>query len=335
MGISSKAPAPPIIRLGHPMAFAAFLKRIGTPVERYFRSRGLPVYCDSPDEFVPLRQAWSFFDATAHSEDPMLGWHVGGFVGDQNLNRGLKLKLESSPTLYQALKRFVQLISAEASHLELGILERRKEILFFTQYSNMKGVAGYTSSQSYQLEIFADLVRHYVGPAWVPTTIGIEDSTVPAIAEEHFPGSRILTDQWAGYIAIPRACLHIGTRGSELEDRDGAPLVLAGEFDYADTLRSLLKPHLPEGYPSARLGASLMATSERTLARRLSARGVSYQVLVDKLRFETARDLLQDQSLRISEVSRAVGFGDSSHFSRMFRRIAGLSPRQFRKVAQA
>lgn len=317
------------------MAFAAFLKRVGTPVERHFRSQGLPVWCDNPDEFVPLRRAWSFFDATAQSEDPMLGWHVGRFVGDQNLTRGLKLKLESSPTLYQALKRFVQLISAEASHLELGILERREEILFFTHYSNMKGVAGYTSSQAYQLEIYADLVRHYVGPDWLPTHIGIEDSTLPAIAEEHFPGSRILTGQRVGYIAIPRACLHVGTRGSELEDRGEAPLVLAGEFDYADTVRAVLKPHLSEGYPTARLAASLVDTSERTLARRLSAFGVTYRVLVDELRFETARDLLRNQSLKISEVSRAVGFADPAHFSRMFRRIAGLNPRQFRKAAQA
>jgi hypothetical protein len=52
---------------------------IGAPVERHFRSQGLPVYCDDPDEFVPLRAAWSFFDATAQGEDPLLGWHVGRF----------------------------------------------------------------------------------------------------------------------------------------------------------------------------------------------------------------------------------------------------------------
>jgi len=324
--------APPIIRMGHPLAFAAFLEHVGAPVERHLRAQGLPVYCDNPDDFVPLRAAWSFFDATAQSEDPALGWYVGRFVGDRNLNRILLQKLENAPTLYQALKRFIRIISAEASHLELGILERRHDILFCTQYSNMKGEAGYTSSQSYQLLIFVDLVRHFVGQHWVPDEIGIEHPTVPAIAKEIFPTARILTNQRFGYIAIPRACLHMATRSREGVDSREASLVLSRRFDYADTVRALLRPHLSEGYPSARLAASLMDTSVRTLARGLSAGGLTYRTLVDELRFTTARELLRDQSLRISDVSRAVGFEYPPHFSRMFRRVAGLSPRQFRRA---
>jgi hypothetical protein len=65
------------------LAFAAFLKHIGAPAERYLSSQGLAVYSDDPDGFVPLRRAWSFFDAAAHREDAALGWHVGRFIGDR------------------------------------------------------------------------------------------------------------------------------------------------------------------------------------------------------------------------------------------------------------
>jgi hypothetical protein len=71
--------------LAHPLAFAAFLKHVGAPAERLLRRQGLAVYCDDPEKFVPLRQAWSFLDAAAQSEDLMVGWHVGRFVGDHNL----------------------------------------------------------------------------------------------------------------------------------------------------------------------------------------------------------------------------------------------------------
>ena len=57
--------APPVIRMGHPLAFGAFLEHVGAPVERHLRAQGLPAYCDNPDDFVPLRAAWSFYDATA------------------------------------------------------------------------------------------------------------------------------------------------------------------------------------------------------------------------------------------------------------------------------
>ena len=37
----------------------------------------------------------------------------------------------------------------------------------------------------------------------------------------------------------------------------------------------------------------------------------------------------------ISGLVRAVGFRDPGNFTRMFRRVAGLTPRQFRKSIQA
>jgi AraC-like DNA-binding protein len=75
-----------------------------------------------------------------------------------------------------------------------------------------------------------------------------------------------------------------------------------------------------------------MDTSVRTLARRLSDCAVTYQSVIDQVRFQAARELLQDTDLRITDVGIAVGFDDSANFARMFRRIGGLSPRQFRRA---
>ena len=144
----TKASTPPLIRLAHPLAFAAFLDHIGAPSQRHFRRQGLPVYCKSPNAFVPLQRAWSFFHAAAKSEDPMLGWYVGRFVGDHNLNAALLGKLENAPTLYQALKRLIEMVSAEASHVRLGILERRDDALFYTHYPDRKAELGYAVSQA-------------------------------------------------------------------------------------------------------------------------------------------------------------------------------------------
>ena len=163
MALAASASAPPIIRLAHTYAFGAFCRHIGAPVDRHLRSQGLPLYCDSADGFVPLRKAWGFFDATAKAEDPMLGWHVGKFVGDHHLNHKLLEKLETAPTLYQALKRLIRMVSSEASHLQLGIIERPDDILFYTHYSTLKDWPGYTSSQAYQLEVYLDLIRQFLG----------------------------------------------------------------------------------------------------------------------------------------------------------------------------
>ena len=46
--------------------------------------------------------------------------HLGVHVGDHNLSTGLLRKLESAPTLFQALRRLAQMASAAAFHVQLG-----------------------------------------------------------------------------------------------------------------------------------------------------------------------------------------------------------------------
>lgn len=104
--------------------------------------------------------------------------------------------------------------------------------------------------------------------------------------------------------------------------------------DSLDTLSALLEPHLSEGYPSENLAASLMGTSVRTLARRLSESGVRYQDVVDNLRYKRAVNLLSNSDRRIINVASAVGFSDLGNFSRMFRRVGGIPPREFRQTAR-
>jgi AraC-like DNA-binding protein len=335
MNNSLKKSGPPLLRLGHPMAFTAYLRHVGSPVDSYLRSQKLPVLCEDPDMFVPLARAWAFFATAAQHEDPILGWLVGAHVGDHNLNAVLLRKLETAPTLYQALQRLVQLTSAEASHLQLGIHERRDDVLLYTHYSGMREVPGYQSSQAYQIGVLLDLIRHFLGQDWVPAEIGIEHSITPAITEEHFPGCRILTQQPLGYIVVPRTCLHRAVRRTAPKRGMTGDPVLSGNFDYLDTLRAVLKAYVPDGYPSARLAAALMGVSERTLARRLSTYGLTYMNLIDEMRFTEAKNLLQTPGVRIADVAISVGFDDQSNFTRMFRRVGGMTPREFRNTARS
>ena len=333
MDMSQKVSGLPLLRMGHPMAFITYLRHIGAPVDRYLRSQKMPVLCDDPNMFVPLARAWDFFATAAQREDLMLGWLVGAHVGDHNLNLGLLRKLETAPTLYQALQGLVHLAHSEASHIQLGIQERRANVLIFTRYPGMQEVPGYRMSQAYQIGVILDLIRHFLGQHWVPDEIGIEHTIAPAIVEAHFPGSRILTHQPMGYIAVPRACLHQAVRRTTRKIAVADDPVLTENFDYIDTLRAVLKSYLPDGYPSARFAAELIGVSGRTLARMLSTCSLTYGALIDEVRFAEAKKLLLKPGAQIKDVAISTGFNDQTNFTRMFRRIGGLTPREFRKVA--
>ena len=59
--------------------------------------------------------------------------------------------------------------------------------------------------------------------------------------------------------------------------------------------------------------------------------GVPVKVYIDQYRFETARRLLLESSLNITEIAAEMGFDDVFRFSRFFRRMGGESPGKFKK----
>jgi two-component system response regulator YesN len=50
------------------------------------------------------------------------------------------------------------------------------------------------------------------------------------------------------------------------------------------------------------------------------------------VRMEKARELLKDPTYKIYEISEMVGYGDSSHFSKYFKKIEGVFPLEYRKM---
>lgn len=66
--------------------------------------------------------------------------------------------------------------------------------------------------------------------------------------------------------------------------------------------------------------------SKRTLQRRLAEQGTCYSEALDQVRFDVAKRLLLDGHKSITEISKLLGYSHVTHFSRAFRRIAGITP---------
>lgn len=52
--------------------------------------------------------------------------------------------------------------------------------------------------------------------------------------------------------------------------------------------------------------------------------------LLNSVRIEKAKELLEDPSLRISEIAERVGYADAAHFSRVFKKLEGISANTYR-----
>ena len=80
------------------------------------------------------------------------------------------------------------------------------------------------------------------------------------------------------------------------------------------------------------IAAIIVGMSVRTLQRRLAETGVSYSDLVDEVRLASALTLIDDRSIRLSDVARRLGYADAANFDRAFRRWTGFSPSQVRAL---
>ena len=58
--------------------------------------------------------------------------------------------------------------------------------------------------------------------------------------------------------------------------------------------------------------------------------GVNYSDYVTSVRIRNAKKLLRTTDLSIEEISRRTGFSDSKYFSKVFKKVAGRTPRSYR-----
>jgi len=58
--------------------------------------------------------------------------------------------------------------------------------------------------------------------------------------------------------------------------------------------------------------------------------GINFTEYVSRVRVEKARELLPNANLRISEIAYQVGFQSLTHFNRVFKKLLGQSPTEYR-----
>lgn len=60
--------------------------------------------------------------------------------------------------------------------------------------------------------------------------------------------------------------------------------------------------------------------------------GQSFYDLLNAVRVREAKQLMDDPALRISEVAERVGYADTAHFSRVFKKLEGVSAGEWRNM---
>ena len=103
-----------------------------------------------------------------------------------------------------------------------------------------------------------------------------------------------------------------------------------GSGSFRARVQNAIVPLLPHAEVRAGEIARSLGLSQRTFARRLSAEGLTFSALMDRLRLDLANRYLVDGDVSISQIAWLLGYQEVSAFSKAFKRWTGKSPREVR-----
>jgi AraC-like DNA-binding protein len=94
--------------------------------------------------------------------------------------------------------------------------------------------------------------------------------------------------------------------------------------------RNFIDEHFEEELSLPRVAKAVSISGNHLSEKFKRVTGVNFVEYVARTRFEKARGLLHDSNLRVSEIAFAVGFQSLSQFNRVFKKLSGKSPTEYR-----
>ena len=98
----------------------------------------------------------------------------------------------------------------------------------------------------------------------------------------------------------------------------------------AQELRAWMIATLASRVPTRAEAAQALGVSERTLARRMQAQGLSFTALLDGVRRDAALQAVTHSTRALADIGLALGFAEPAVFWRAFRRWTGCTPQAWR-----
>jgi AraC-like DNA-binding protein len=99
-----------------------------------------------------------------------------------------------------------------------------------------------------------------------------------------------------------------------------------------EQVKGIVKKLLAGQRPALQDVASELSLSTRTLQRRLTDEGATFQQLIEDARREMAQHYLLHSSLELNETAYLLGYEDANSFFRAFHHWEGISPSEWRAV---
>lgn len=119
-----------------------------------------------------------------------------------------------------------------------------------------------------------------------------------------------------------------GEESEEEEDGADAPVY---DHRLIDNVISEIREHYMEDISLTSLSSKYNISMGHLSKMIKDTLKVNFSDYIVSLRIQRAKELLRDDSLSIQEIAEIVGYNDYFYFTKVFKRVEGISPSKYRK----
>ena len=322
----------PLVRMRYADSIARELDALGAPVERLLNNVSLSremLACR--DDFISTSQLWRLYALAAdYTGDFDIGLEAGLTPLEEHSQFGQNLLF--APTLFQAFEMFCRMAPSELTNAEFSF-KREGDLAWFCAGPVHGSPDEQLQIGLYRIAMFIQLVRWVAGTDWRPRRVRLQVASLEGCESDLVRGANLEFNCREPAIEVTPELLgrELLIEPPQSDCVPGSPENLS--LDFRSNLKTLLRTQIRGRRLRINEVANALDLSVRTLQRRLAEHGLVYSELVEQTRVDLARELLRNPDLRIREIASEAGYAESSHFTRAFRRVTGITPRDYRASA--
>ncbi|MGF1752782.1 AraC family transcriptional regulator [Vibrio makurazakiensis] len=237
--------------------------------------------------------------------------------------------LTTDESLQATLNEFSQLLKSTSSNA-LVYTQEAGEKVWLVRDKEEADEIWFKYGEMFAVTFLCELLTTLTQGAWLPEEIGVrtesayEFSRLPGLESTQFYCSRPTTA-----IHIPDDILSQPVFLKQTSNESTIPYeILPGNF--LDTFKLAIQPYVSMGKLPIKIASEILNINVRTIQRRLKEHNVIYSQVIEEMVFNQIIQLLKCDQLPITEVASKMGYSDSAHFTRAFKRLMHMTPREYR-----
>jgi len=265
--------------------------------------------------------------------------HLGARIGkdfDYSAYGAYSHYVLGAPNLASALDRGGRALRLIQPGSEIVVRETETHLVVGRDSKGLS-VIGHHHLDEAALFVIGHVVRHYLGPEWLPDWVEVPDRNGNEVIElGKIVGTSIRTGAQMPAIAIKKGDLAALNPGPPAPEQTislgelGALMGVKPEQTMEDAMVQIFEIIFAKSLISEASVARLLAIGPRTLQRALKAEGTSFRSVRARFIERKAKSLLSDTDKSVEEIGKALGYSEPKSFRRVFKGWTGLSPSDFR-----